>query len=269
MVEATPPTTFKERRIDAGGRSVNCREAGSGLPVVILESISWDQSELYSALARQFQVFILELPDTDPTSNSTADVAAIGPILGQIVTGAYTLIGTSWSANVALRLARQDGEKEDREQAERIEALILISPTALRPADDLAALAPEQFAERLLAHPEQFPDLDGLTKELAVSQTARNSWATVRASEAAEVESSLEEVRCPTLVVFGSRDRLVASEAAAIYRGRIPNCNVSLIYDAGHLVAAERPEALTNAVADFVENWETFVVTRKSSVINP
>ncbi len=62
---------------------------------------------------------------------------------------------------------------------------------------------------------------------------------------------------------------MVAPEAARIYRGNIPNSNVSLVYDAGHDIVAERPEALISAVADFVERREAFVVARRSSIFNP
>ena len=58
-------------------------------------------------------------------------------------------------------------------------------------------------------------------------------------------------------------------EAARVYRERIPNCNISLVYDAGHALLCDRPEAVTSAVADFVERRETFIVGRESGVINP
>ena len=79
----------------------------------------------------------------------------------------------------------------------------------------------------------------------------------------------LPQVKCPTLAIFGTRDRLISREAPSTYRGAVPNCHVSLVYDTAHLPAAERPEAVANAVTDFVENRETFVVNRHSSVINP
>ena len=37
----------------------------------------------------------------------------------------------------------------------------------------------------------------------------------------------------------------------------------------GHLIVADRPEALINTVVDYVERRETFVVSRQSGVINP
>ena len=70
-------------------------------------------------------------------------------------------------------------------------------------------------------------------------------------------------------MVFGSKDKMVGPKAASIYREKISNCNVSLVYDTGHLIVAERPEALCGLVCDFVERRETFIVERRTGIINP
>ena len=70
-------------------------------------------------------------------------------------------------------------------------------------------------------------------------------------------------------MVFGLNDNMVAPEAASIYREKIPNSNVSIVYDAGHVILAERPEALINAVSDYVERREAFIVGSQTGVINP
>jgi pimeloyl-ACP methyl ester carboxylesterase len=62
---------------------------------------------------------------------------------------------------------------------------------------------------------------------------------------------------------------MVAPEAPRIYREKIPNCNISFVYDAGHAILADRPEALISAVSDFIERRETFIVGRESGLINP
>ena len=85
----------------------------------------------------------------------------------------------------------------------------------------------------------------------------------------AEAVSRLGDVACATLVVFGLNDRTVAPEAASVYKGSIQNCNISFVYDAAREIMADRPEALTGAVADFVERRETFIVGRGSGLINP
>ena len=80
-----------------------------------------------------------------------------------------------------------------------------------------------------------------------------------------ELEVRLGDIPCPTLVVFGTDDRLVSREAARVYAERIPNVNLSLVYDAGHVISADRPDALTRAVADYVDRRDTFVVGRGGS----
>jgi pimeloyl-ACP methyl ester carboxylesterase len=78
----------------------------------------------------------------------------------------------------------------------------------------------------------------------------------------------LEEIQTPTLVLFGTRDELVAPESGRIYARRIPNCFYTLVYDAGHDIAADRPEALYAILRDFLAHREKFVLPHESSVIN-
>ena len=62
---------------------------------------------------------------------------------------------------------------------------------------------------------------------------------------------------------------MVAPEAARVYREKIPNCNIALVYDAGHCIIGDRPEALLNAVIDYAEHWETFIIGHQTGLINP
>ena len=245
---------FKEYPVTAAGLTLNCREAGSGLPVVFLESFGWGHQLLYDALAGQFRLFVLELgagaADTPPE--------AVRQLAESTAGESYGLVGFSQGANLALRtvmLAPRDPDPVD--------ALVLISPTAVRPAADLASLDSMQWANRLLAHEDSQNGMDGLP------QGADLATLISPVESDAGLEARLPQVMCPTLVAFGSRDRMTAREAPSTYRANIPNCHVSLIYDAAHLVAAERPQAVAGVVSDFIENRETFVVNRQRSVINP
>jgi pimeloyl-ACP methyl ester carboxylesterase len=78
----------------------------------------------------------------------------------------------------------------------------------------------------------------------------------------------LEEIKAPTLVLFGTRDELVTPESGRIYARRIPNCFYTLVYDAGHDIASDRPQALHGLVRDFLEHREEFVFPHESSVIS-
>jgi pimeloyl-ACP methyl ester carboxylesterase len=78
----------------------------------------------------------------------------------------------------------------------------------------------------------------------------------------------LEEIKAPTLVLFGARDELVAPESGRIYARRIPNCFYTLVYDAGHDIDIDRPQALHGLVRDFLEHREKFVFPHESSVLS-
>jgi pimeloyl-ACP methyl ester carboxylesterase len=78
----------------------------------------------------------------------------------------------------------------------------------------------------------------------------------------------LEEIKAPTLVLVGTRDELVAPESGRIYARRIPNCFYTLVYDSGHDIDIDRPQALHGLVRDFLEYREKFVFPHESSVIS-
>jgi len=264
-----PAAASKEGQVEADGFRIRYREAGQPRPVgavVMLDTMKWGPSNLYDALAQKYRVVIFDVPGfgdspANTRSQSVPDLAgAMARAAAEVVPDKYTLIGTSFSANVALWQTLQVPDK--------VEALILISPTAILPVVDPMAGTPEQLAKQLFAHPENVPGLPSLdpgivAKEQALVQRLKGS----RHDE--EAESRLSEIPCATLVVFGLKDQLVAPEAASIYREKIPNCNVSLVYDAGHVIVAERPEALSSLVSDFVERRETFIVNRRTSIIHP
>jgi len=84
-----------------------------------------------------------------------------------------------------------------------------------------------------------------------------------------ELEHGLGEIKSATLVLFGVRDNVIPPETGWLYVERMPNCYYVLVYDAGHKIEAEWPEAFFTAVRDFLEHRETFIVGRKNTLINP
>lgn len=84
-----------------------------------------------------------------------------------------------------------------------------------------------------------------------------------------ERRAVLSTIAIPTLVVFGTRDGVTPPETGRVYRETMPNCNYVLLYAAGHDAAADRPEAFANLVSDFFARREAFVVSQRSSLLNP
>jgi pimeloyl-ACP methyl ester carboxylesterase len=106
-------------------------------------------------------------------------------------------------------------------------------------------------------------DPTDVAKEMALMQRLK---ATERDME---LEAKLGAVQTQTLVVFGTADKVVPPAMGRTYRERMPNCHYVLVYDAGHAIAAERPEALTTTMTDFLDLRETFIVSRRDGRINP
>jgi pimeloyl-ACP methyl ester carboxylesterase len=84
-----------------------------------------------------------------------------------------------------------------------------------------------------------------------------------------ELGDKLREVKAPTLVLVGTRDRSGAREAGRMCREQIPACHLLLVYDAGHAIAADRREACFSPIGEFLEQGEGFVVFHESQMIRP
>jgi pimeloyl-ACP methyl ester carboxylesterase len=260
---------FKEDHVEVDGFRIRYWESGPPQPVgtvIMLEGITWGLSKLRDALVQKYRVIALELPGfgaspANTRSQSVQELAnTVAQAAAQVVPDNYTLIGTSFGANVALWQTLQAPDK--------VEALVLIAPTTLLPAAGPMANTPEETARRLFAHPEKVRGLPSVDPTIVAKEQALVQRLTGGMHDA-EAERRLGEIPCATLVLFGSEDKMVAPEAARLYRARIPNSNIAFVYDAGHLIEAERPEALVNAVSDYVELRETFIVGHQTGIINP
>jgi pimeloyl-ACP methyl ester carboxylesterase len=259
----------KEEYVEVDGFRIRSWQAGPPRPagaVVILESTTWGLSTLRDTLAQQYRVIALELPGfgTSPANTRSQSVQELANTMGQaaaqVVPETYTLIGTSFAAHVALWQTLQSPDK--------VEALVLIAPTALLPAAGPLAGTPVDTAKRLFAHSDKARDFASVDPAIVAKEQALVQRLTGGRHDA-EAERRLSEIACGTLVLFGTEEKMVAPEAARLYRARIPNSNIAFVYDAGHLIEAERPEALVDAVFDYVELRETFIVGRQTGIINP
>ena len=85
----------------------------------------------------------------------------------------------------------------------------------------------------------------------------------------AELEAGLRGLPTPALVVFGTRDGVVSPDMGRIYKDLMHNAHLVFVYDAGHAIAAERPEAFAEVVGDFLQRTEAFVISRSKTVILP
>ena len=263
-----PGAAFAEGHVEADGFRIRYMAAGDGPALVHLHGAGGLRlSPAHDLLRRQFRVIAFEMPGFGRSAENTrsrtmADLAAtMARSVDALRIDHFNLLGTSFGGKTALQLALQ--------QPERVEALVLEAPAAIRPeGSEPPSGTPEEMARRLFAHPERMPPLPPVDP----ADRAKMQRLTARLlgpDRNPDLERRLAELAVPTLVLFGTHDNVIPPEMGRFYKELIPNCHLVFVYDAGHAIAAERPEAFAEVVEDFLERHEAFVVNRTETVIHP
>jgi pimeloyl-ACP methyl ester carboxylesterase len=259
---------FREHQVEADGFRIRYLEAGDGPPLVYLHGAGGLRlNAAHELLAKRHRLIAFEMPGFGASAENTVSKDQAG--LARTMTTAavklgldrFNLMGTSFGARTALWLAA--------EAPERVAALVLESPAAIRPPGSRPpAGSPQEVARLLYGHPERMPTLPAVAPDIQI-KTARLLARLRGPDRDTELEAKLPTLATPTLVLFGTLDRLMPPELGRHYKALLPNCNLVLVYDAGHSIGAERPEAFVEVVGDFLERHEAFIISRNETLINP
>src|SRR3546814_8567778 len=68
-----------------------------------------------------------------------------------------------------------------------------------------------------------------------------------------EMAARVGEIKAPTLILFGDRDRVINPSAAKTFNERIAGSEVVILPGIGHLPMEEAPDATAAAIADFLK----------------
>lgn len=133
--------------------------------------------------------------------------------------------------------------------------------------DSLEAAA--QAISRYLPHRPQPKDLSGLGKNLRLGEDGRYRWhwdprfittggggAGERERVAADLDARLHMLRVPVHLIRGRMSEVVTEEAARAFVSAIPGAVFTDVAGAGHMVAGDRNDAFSIAVADFLAEVE-------------
>ena len=259
---------FREGFVEADGFRIGYMEAGQGPALVHLHGAGGLRlSPAHDLLAQQFRIIAFEMPGFGASAENTKTqsmpelAATMGGAADKLGLDRYNLMGTSFGSKTALWLALQ--------QPERVLGLVLESPAAIRPQGAATPpSSPEELARRLYAYPDRQPPAPAVNP--AIRAQTQKLVARLRGPDRdRDLETQLPQLKAPTLVVFGTRDAMIPPEMGHFYKELIPNCHLVFVYDAGHAIGAERPEAFVEVVSDFLERHEAFVISRAETVIHP
>jgi pimeloyl-ACP methyl ester carboxylesterase len=83
-----------------------------------------------------------------------------------------------------------------------------------------------------------------------------------------DLEARLGDIRAATLILVGASAKPTPS-TARLCADRIPEAYLMLVYDGGPAMENDRPAALFEAIADFIERRGRFILERQESALSP
>jgi pimeloyl-ACP methyl ester carboxylesterase len=177
------------------------------------------------------------------------------------VDGPVALVGFSMGGYVALAFLRLFPERvgalalvDSKATADSAEAKVGRADAAARVLEEGASFMAEAMIGKLLS-PEGLEADPALAGELVAEMSAqpRRSVADALCAMAVRPDSTslLAEVSVPTVVVGGAQDVIATPDEMAAMAGAIAGAEYVEIPGAGHLAPMEAPDAVTEALA----NW--------------
>ncbi|MBB5462430.1 alpha/beta fold hydrolase [Paraburkholderia sp. Cpub6] len=284
MDTLSPIRAMSQRTVQVGARQIYLTEAGDG-PVALMlhgggpgaSGVS-NYSKNIDALACQYRVLVPDMPGYGKSSKGLDRGDPFGDLatsmlgmLDALGIGRAHVIGNSLGGACALRMAL--------ERPTAIGRLVLMGPGGV----DSTRQLPTPGLKRLLNYYKgEGPTLEKLTTFIRGDLTYDGSQvpeAMIRerfkASIDPEVMASppllgpkgipqfrkidftrdprLESVQNPTLVLWGTEDKVNRPSGAQSLQRRMPNCDVYLFSKTGHWVQWERADEFNAAVLAFLE----------------
>ncbi len=255
---------YQERDIELATGKVHLLEGGDGGAIVFLHH-SWGSPgwlPVHTALAARHRVVVPDLPgwggsERPAWAREPRDIAILaGRIMDALALESVALVGTGFGGFVAAELAT----------LRPLDALVLIGAAGLKPENG------EILDQMLVSHrgyiQAGFRDRDAFVAwvgeepgedvrqlwDLSREMTARVCWKPYMFNR--RLAPLLRDVSTPTLVVWGSEDRVVPPECARLYADALPNCRVETVDRAGHLVEIEEAERVAGLIGTHVRTHE-------------
>jgi pimeloyl-ACP methyl ester carboxylesterase len=269
-----------------GGQPINVVELGEGPPLVFIHGLvgRWTHwVEQLTAFAATHRVIALDLPgfgDSPLPAQGGISVPiyarTVARLMEALELSAAAFVGQSMGGFTAIELAIAFPEL--------VERLVLVSPaglsTYMHPRDvmtlkqirrlsrvvaaaqalvaangELLARRPrlrrfEPVTNLVTRYPDRIPGpyVFEFTQGLAPPGFVEG----MAANQDYDYRDRLGEVACPTLIVWGDRDKVVTSKDAAEYERLIPNARKVIFADTGHMTMIERPAAFNALLEEFL-----------------
>jgi len=253
---------FTRRTLKINGIDTVVLEAGSGAPLVYLHGAGTVTGfDFARAWSRKYRVVI----PYHPGFGASADDAAIDDVHDYVLhylelfdaleLPQFRLVGQSMGGYIAAKFAVEHGA--------RVEKLVLVCPIGIPvppglPTVNFLEVPPEKLPE-LLAYdpntvvkhlPSGAPSPEFIAERIKEATTAGRVLGGGKRTFDDKLPRYLHRLTMPTLLVWGSEDKLTPTAQHKTWAKALPNAKVRLFEKAGHLVLDEAADAV-EAIAAF------------------
>jgi len=251
--------------IKVNGIRVDAVERGSGSPLLFLHpGIGLDpKAPVLDRLAARAQLIAPTHPgfggsDQPPAFDTVDDLAYFYlDFLDECDLKNVTLVGVSLGGWIAAEMAVKC--------TARIARLVLanavgikVSGRETRDIADIFAMPEKEFNERAYADPslgardyKTLPEADVRAAARNREATARYAWSPYMHDP--KLKSRLHRIKIPTLVLWGSTDRILSEDYGRAYCAAIPGARFEILAKAGHFPHLDQPDEFASKIVAFAE----------------
>lgn len=258
----TMMSTWTEQFVEVAGVQLHLLRGGAGDPLLVLPheigSPGW--LPFHQQLSQRFEVVAPSHPGYDRSARpewmrSVRDVAVVYQwLLSDLKLDGVTVVGLGFGGWIAAEMATMAPQSFKR--------LILVGAMGVQPGDgeilDQALLNYIDYARAGFADQGAFDQVYGAepsTDQLETwdrnrEMSFRIAWKPYMYSQT--LPHLLGGVKTPTLVVWGSEDRIVPRSCGERYVRALPHARLEIVQGTGHCVEMERPSELATLIERFV-----------------
>jgi len=256
--------TCTEERVEIADTTLYLTKGGAGSPLLVLHGIEGHEGWLawHDSLAAHATVYAPAHPGYTPTpcppwlSTIFHQAVFYHWFLEQQALGPVDLVGLGIGGWIAAYMAVMCPH--------HLRHLVLVSPAGIRPERqeifdifvtpwkqviDLCFYDPANCPEYQRLYGGEFQEFGG-PHEAGRTMSMRMCFRPFMYDSA--LPSMLRKIHLPTLLVWGTEDKIIPGECAQLYQRAIAGSALKWIEQCGHWAQFERPQELARLITDFI-----------------
>ncbi len=244
------------------GCRIKLMRKGQGEPLLFLHGAAGAGRWLpfMDMLAERYDVIVPEHPgfgssETPEWLDTVGDLAFFYlDLMEQFGLDGVHLVGTSIGGWIAAELAVKN--------VSRLKTLTLVAPAGIHVKGvrrgDMFMWSPEETLQNLFHNQEIARAMPQPASDEEVMVVLKNRLMTAKLGWSPRMHNPhlrkwLHRVQVPTLILWGDDDKLLPAEFGPAYRDLIPNSQLEIIPQCGHLPHVEKAQEFTNRVDSFIK----------------